>query len=305
MPRKPPLAVPLLLSLLGVVALGVLLFYRSEGEDQGKPLVGGPTTTTLRQAPGVVRVEELVSSQHPTHRIIHVRDWHFVPRDLFAIDIRQGTGKELTEEEVSRLYQRHLEEVEALQVEQMALLRHLASRYGIRQVLKEAVTQANHEPYLVQVEGLRQMEREEIPTLRKQLAEVEALANGVGDDSEELPGIEANVRRLLGEHRARLLEVGAPGRLLMAGEIDAVLPLDDEGFLDKANPVTAEGEVRFHRGRVRAREDFMVGQALAHGPVAVIILGGSHDLSPSVRRLGKGKCEYLRVTLRGYPDEGG
>jgi hypothetical protein len=288
-----------------VVALGVFLFHRSEDEDQGQPLPGEPIATTLRQTPGVVRVEELVSSQHPTHRIIHIRDWHYIPRDLFTIDVQDANGGKLTEEEVSRLYQQYLEEVEALQVEQMDFLRHLASRYGIRQVLKEAVTQANHEPYKVQVEGLREMESTEIPKLRKQLAEVEALAKGVGDNSEELPGIEANIRHLLGEHQARLLEVGAAGRLLMAGEIDAVLPLDDEELLDKANPITAQGKVRFDRRRVRAREDFMVAEALKHGPVAVIVLGGDHDLTESVRKLGQGGCEYLRVTLRGYPEEEG
>jgi hypothetical protein len=83
----------------------------------------------------------------------------------------------------------------------MALLRHLAFQYGVREVLKESVTQANHEPYLAQVEGLRQMEREEIPTLRKQLAEVEAVAKAPGVKGDKLPGIEANVRWLLGEHQ--------------------------------------------------------------------------------------------------------
>jgi hypothetical protein len=37
---------------------------------------------------------------------------------------------------------------------------------------------------------------------------------------------------------------GAPGRLLLPGEIDGVLPLDDARLLYEANPVSPEGEVR-------------------------------------------------------------
>jgi hypothetical protein len=50
----------------------------------------------------------------------------------------------------------------------------------------------------------------------------------------------------------------------------------------------------------RAREDAQVKAALASGPVSVIVLGGGHDLSDSVRRVGGGTVEYLRVTTRGY-----
>src|SRR5262249_29849345 len=38
-----------------------------------------------------------------------------------------------------------------------------------------------------------------------------------------------------------------------------------------------------------------VKRALASGPFSVIVLGGAHDLSASVRRLGGGATEYVRV----------
>jgi hypothetical protein len=44
---------------------------------------------------------------------------------------------------------------------------------------------------------------------------------------------------------------------------------------------------------------------LRHGPVAVIVLGGSHDLSAQVRRLGGGRCDYLRVTTACYREAAG
>jgi hypothetical protein len=93
-----------------------------------------PTACTLRNAPGVVEVEILVSPSRPTHRIIHVRDWHLVPEDLFTLDVQQAAGRALTAEEIATAYNPHLEDVEACQEGQMALLRHLAREYGIRGV---------------------------------------------------------------------------------------------------------------------------------------------------------------------------
>jgi hypothetical protein len=52
----------------------------------------------------------------------------------------------------------------------------------------------------------------------------------------------------------------------------------------------------------RAREDFQVKAALASGPVSVILLGGGHDLTETVRRTGGVAVEYLRVTTRRYAE---
>jgi hypothetical protein len=44
----------------------------------------------LRQLPGVVHVEVRVRAEKPTHRIVHLRDWHYVPKDLYGIDLRNS-----------------------------------------------------------------------------------------------------------------------------------------------------------------------------------------------------------------------
>src|SRR5947209_13537283 len=49
----------------------------------------------LRQLPGVIEVEVAVAAAKPTCRIIHLRDWHFVPKDLYTHDLKQAHGKEL------------------------------------------------------------------------------------------------------------------------------------------------------------------------------------------------------------------
>jgi hypothetical protein len=66
----------------------------------------------------------------PARRIIHLRDLHFVPRDLFAIDVRQAAGRPLSDAEVDRLYEKHLLETEVVQIEQMVLLRCLARHHA-------------------------------------------------------------------------------------------------------------------------------------------------------------------------------
>lgn len=44
------------------------------------------TADLLRPLPGVVQVEAAVHADQPTHRIVHLRDWHFVPKNLHAFD---------------------------------------------------------------------------------------------------------------------------------------------------------------------------------------------------------------------------
>lgn len=42
--------------------------------------------------------------------------------------------------------------------------------------------------------------------------------------------------------------------------------------------------------------------ATAKEPFALIVLGGSHDLSGSVRRVGCGRCEYIQLTTRRFKE---
>ena len=89
-------------------------------------------------------------------------------------------------------------------------------------------------------------------------------------------------------------------RKLVSGEIEDVLPLEDEEPLNAANSVTADGQVRFDALKVQARHDAIVKNVLKGGPFGLMILGGDHDLSENVRRLGGGKCEYVRVTMKRF-----
>ena len=104
---------------------------------------------------------------------------------------------------------------------------------------------------------------------------------------------------LLQGHSRQLVEYGAAGRLAVRGEVE-VLPLDDAVLLERARPLTAEG-----KKAVEARHNYQVKAALDAGAVSVIVLGGAHDLSGAVRRLGNGTVEYLRLTTPRYKEAAG
>jgi hypothetical protein len=68
-------------------------------------------------------------------------------------------------------------------------------------------------------------------------------------------------------------------------------PLGDADALEHSKPITpSEGE--HDPQKIQARHDAQVREVMKAGPVAVIILGGAHDLSASVRRLAGENCEY-------------
>jgi hypothetical protein len=253
----------------------------------------------LRQLPGVVQVTVAVSADEPTCRIVHLRDWHFVPKDLHAIDLKNANDRELTAEEIDQLHQELLLEIEAVQHEQMALLRCLIKHHGLKRLYCEGLTAKDLPNYKEKVAVLRDMEKIQISQLRAQLADVRELlkrSEPKSDRSDKAEKIEAEIRDMIDQHQLRLLELGAPGRLLVTGEIEEVLPLDDGDLLDRAKPVTPDGKIKLDAGKLKAREDAQVKAVLDKRAFGLIVLGGAHDLSDSVRRLGQERCEYIRVT---------
>ena len=90
----------------------------------------------------------------------------------------------------------------------------------------------------------------------------------------------------------------------MSGEDLELLPLDDGKLLEEAKPIAPDGRYHLDPAKLSARHDGQVQAALKGGPFALVILGGAHDLTDSVRRYG-GPCEHLRVTTRSYREFGG
>ncbi len=96
-----------------------------------------PATELLRQLPAVVEVEAPPPFKKATHRLVHLRDWHFVPRDLYALDMTAAYKRPLSEREIDLLHEELLLEVDLVQIEQMAVLRCLIKHHGLKRVVAE------------------------------------------------------------------------------------------------------------------------------------------------------------------------
>src|SRR5262245_62027668 len=80
-----------------------------------------PVADLLRQLPGVADVRVAVAAAKPAGRIVHPLDLHFVPRDLYAADLRHALGRGLRDGEIDARHQELLLKVELIQLEQVAL----------------------------------------------------------------------------------------------------------------------------------------------------------------------------------------
>lgn len=88
------------------------------------------------------------------------------------------------------------------------------------------------------------------------------------------------------QNRLDLLELGAAGRLVVKGDLKTLLPTEDSKAFEAADPVRADGTVVFDKKADEARENAIVRNLLKSDGVAVIVLGGAHDLADNLKRVG-------------------
>jgi hypothetical protein len=228
----------------------------------------------------------------PTHRIIHFRDWHFVPPDLFAADLADSFGRPPTDEEADLYHRELLLQVELVTIEQSAALDSLICHHGLQRVLVEGLTAEGLEDFRDVMARMRKTDQE-VAGLRKQRAALKANAEAIDQAGlkANAEAIDQTIAQLERGHQEQLLPYGAVGRLAIDQTVD-VLPLDDQQALEAAKPIHPDPS------KLEARHEAQVRAALAPGPVAVILLGASHDLSAAVAKLGRGSTEYVAVTTK-------
>jgi hypothetical protein len=238
-----------------------------------RPTEAPPLDEALRRAHGVARVEVALTCDKPARRIVHILDYRLVPRDLFG----------------SQGYAAHMARVEAVQEEQIALLRWLRTRQGVTEVYVEGLTEENLPEFVDRAFAVDEMGNGEIPDLLGQLADARAERNG------KTAAIEQALAKATAEHEERLLALGAAGRLYMIGKLH-VLPLEDAAIYEKAKPRLVGGKVQVHPRAAKVRADAMVRNVLrGDGELAVLVLGAGHDLTESIEEQDP-RCEYIRVT---------
>jgi hypothetical protein len=174
----------------------------------------------------------------------------------------QVVPEELAKVDGGEPFERQNLRVEVVQTEHAAILRCLARHHGLRSVHIEGYAPEGKALMAARIETLQDMAKVE-PTATK-------------------------------EERELRLEMGAAVCLVAEGELEEVLPLENQKRLDEARPVR-DGKV-VDAAKNEAREKAMIELAKTHGPTAVIVLGGKHQLAaPGV--------EVIRVTTMGYPGE--
>lgn len=217
----------------------------------------------------------------PTHaeptNIIHILNWHYISRDDFAADLKTSTDEQLTDDQINKEYISFLDGVRTIQKQQMKLLRSLIKKYNLKAVYVEGLTEKNHKGILEFLETMKRYEQTKKPS-------------------------EDRFDRLIeAQHQLDLLHVGAAPRLVMSGELKTVLPAEDSRAMESANPVKPDGSVVYDLKAAISREDAIARNLLKADGVVVIILGGGHDLTDNIKRVG-GRCQYERITLPKYLD---
>lgn len=248
---------------------------------------------TLQQHPDIADVKRYGSDEQPLHRIIHIADWHYVDREDYAADLRSLSDEPISDEDIDRRFAELLGEVDRVQVQQMAVLRWLIKHFGLKQVHLEGLTKPDQLIFNAKVEGLRVVGKE-LSDLRQEHRELFA------DSEPDVPTrrIIDGIQKLEKQYHRDILQLGAAGRLVLSGELEGVLPLEDEKAHQAARPIAEDGTVSFDQEKIEDREDSQARLLLNGGHLSIIILGGAHDLSDNLDRLSDGKAEYIRVEVK-------
>jgi len=244
--------------------------------------------TILEKLPNVVMVTNHCHRTNPTHRIVHILDWHYVSKTDFGADLRSQSAEPISDEEIDRLHAEHLDEVERIQQQQMELLRVLIQSHGLKRIHKEGLAEKDVLIFEAKVAAFREFGNKLL-----------ALNGSIGSDDKS-PALITQIEELESQHRRDILQLGAAGRLLLSNEIESVLPLEESEAFAAANPVGEDGKVSIDQGKNEAREDAQLRILLNGDPLSVVVLGGAHDLSDNMRRMPDAKAEYIRVEYQAW-----
>ncbi len=200
----------------------------ADGREHVFDTPGGPWSVNRKPDP-----------ESQKREVIHICDWHRVERAAFAADL-MASGTDYTQEEIANLYSEHLDDVEAVQAEQVEQLRALIRQHNLKHVWVEGVT----------------------PEILPVFCAIVDTVKGAKEPNREI-----------------LLRIGAPGRLLALGELVEVLPLDDERTYSAARPLK-NGQIDPNSESFAARDNAMATKLLStDDPVCVIVLGAGHNLA--------------------------
>jgi len=229
----------------------------------------------LQSLPGVASATVAVECDSPKLTIIHIRDWHFIERQSFALDVQDASGEPLTDDEVDKLLAEHRETVATIQKQQRRLILALIKQLGVKQVFQEGLFV------------------EQLPAYRKRIDILRDFQKYLSDGDSPLDQFTRY------EYQTDMLQIGVPGQLWIENKIEGIAPVENKAAYEAANPIR-DGKVVFDESLNEAREDAIARNLLeAKCRTAVLLLGGTHDLSDNV----PAGVKLIVLTVKGYPGE--
>jgi hypothetical protein len=107
----------------------------------------------LEQSDGVAVAERLVAVRRPRHRIVHIRDWHTLPFEFFAADLRDQ-DESISDDEIKTHFTESGAVTKTVQASQRQLLRWLGRYHEVRRVYLEGLSDADMPAYLALVRAI-------------------------------------------------------------------------------------------------------------------------------------------------------
>ena len=188
---------------------------------------GNSVAVILNNLPGIGIIQHPPVNGTPSTHVVHFLVTQTEDKDSFAKKQAEKFSNTLTPQDQDLLYQEHQLQVEVWQLQEMVTLKQLIRQHGLAtiHVLQETLEEANH--YSQNLKLLKEKEKEVIPQLREELAEVKELANGLaGEELSKANKTENSLRMELEKHEQQMQNLGPAGRLYAKGEAITVIVLE-------------------------------------------------------------------------------
>jgi len=134
----------------------------------------------LTLIPSIHTIETKIKSENPTHTIIHIKNWNFIPFNLFKVDFRANDPEPITDEELKIHFEKFLKDIEEIQTEQKALLRHLK----IKKVFVEGLTEEDLPFIKIKLDVMCRFSKV-VEQVRQEQNDIEAKLDRLNKGSEE------------------------------------------------------------------------------------------------------------------------
>lgn len=181
----------------------------------------------LKELPGIHIPKQQPGNGPPSARVVHFLVSQSEDKNTFGTKQAKRFSNNLNLQELDLLYREHLLQVEVWQLQEMAVLKYLIRQHGLATIHVLLETMEDAKSYSQNLDLLKAREKDVIPLLREELAEVRELANGLAGEELSKANMNENSLRLeLEKYEQQLQNLGPAGRLYAKGEAITIIALE-------------------------------------------------------------------------------